>query len=557
MRVADYIVERIKKLNKHTFMFVGGGAMYLNDAVRKAEINCIFMHHEQALAMAAEAYARVTGKPSVCIVTTGPGGLNALNGVAGAYLDSIPMIVISGQVRVPMMKTENLRQLGDQELPIVDIVRPITKFAEVVKDPLEIEYILDKAIYIATHGRPGPVWIDIPLDVQAAKYIDRYEEWKNDSTGDLYYSYRKLEEKASYVPKDKRPDYDLLEKVFVDLRYTNKPVILVGSGVRTAQATDILKKFLKKIEAPVAMAVNAIDVLPTLHDQNIGTFGLLGHQSTNDIIQQASLLLVLGCRMHPRQTGYNFGEIGSKALKIMVDIDGEELKKSTFIPDVRVKMDVKDFLTRMTNKIDKQLTYGLWMLQAYKPIPLPENSVIVKAIEDLAIETATKDYIVVSANGVIPTFLSRYLVIKDNDRYIVNSGCGSMGYGLPAAIGAAIASNKMVICFEGDGSLQLNIQELQTMKALKLNIKLFVINNGGYASIRATQDAYFKGKYIGEGPESGVTFPRLHGLINSYGLYYIANDVHKAINHKGAVVCEIFTNEEPPYKANYDAKEKP
>jgi acetolactate synthase-1/2/3 large subunit len=534
MRVADYIAYRIKKLNKHTFMFVGGGSMYLNDAVGKAGIRYICMHHEQALAMAAEAYARVTGNPSVCIVTTGPGGINALNGVAGAWLDSIPMMVISGQVRIPMMKTEKIRQIGDQEVPIVDIVRPVTKFAEVVKDPLDIGYLFDKALYIATHGRPGPVWLDVPLDVQSAEYVDQGNVWVS--------------------PQEKSPYYDILTKVAIDLRFTNKPVILAGNGIRIAQATDIFQKFLRKVDAPVALAVNAVDVLPTLHDQNIGTFGLLGHQSTNDTIQQASLLLVLGCRMHPRQTGYNFGEIGKNALKIMVDIDEEELNKSTFIPNVKVKMDVKEFLTRITYRIKEPFTYGLWMLHAYKQKPIPRDSTIIKALETIVAETIDKDYIVVSANGVIPTLLSRYLILKKNDRYIVNSGCGSMGYGLPAAIGAALASDKMVICFEGDGSLQLNIQELQTLKALKLNIKLFVINNGGYASIKATQDAYFKGRYVGRGPESGITFPRLHGLINAYGLYYIANDVSKAINHKGSVICEIFTNEEVPYKADYSWK---
>jgi len=526
-------------------MFVGGGAMYLNDAIGKAGIDYICMHHEQALTMAAEAYARITGRPSVCIVTTGPGGINALNGVAGAWLDSIPMIVISGQVRLPMMRTGTLRQMGDQELPIVDIVKPITKMAEVVTKVEDVAYLLAKAENVSKTGRPGPVWLDIPMDIQGAEYPNQVH---------IIVSKEYYED-----PVDSN-----LENIVRRIDAAKRPVIIAGNGIRLSHAYTTFLRFLEKTKIPVALSFDAKDLLSTDHPQNLGIFGTIGQQKTNDIIQEADLLLILGCRMNVRQTGYNFGELGKNAVKIMVDIDRDELNKYIFIPDYTVCLDIGRFLYYMNTTVNHEN----WLLAAKPPTASSiwmwdtdsKRFSLKHVMQSLSIQIKDQQNVIVSTNGMASVYSARYLSIAEGDRYIVNSGLSSMGYGLPAAIGAALASQKRTICFEGDGSLQLNIQELQTLKYLNLPVKVFVVNNEGYSSIKRTQDNYFQGNYVGCTEKTGVSFPSLRRIAEAYQLPYVNlctytdcdRRIKEVLDQSGPVICEVQADpNEIPYKAVY------
>jgi len=521
MNVAEFIAQKCKELNEHTFLFVGGGNMYLADAIGRTN-NYICMHHEQALSMAAEAYARITNKPSVCVVTTGPGGINAMNGVAGAWLDSIPMIVISGQVRIPMMKTPGMRQLGDQELPITEIVKPITKMAEVLTDVNDIGRMWDRAVETATSGRPGPVWLDIPLDIQNAK----------------------LPEQTEHIPY--LNSYQFNRSYFDAILSSKRPLILAGNGIRLAGAVSKFRTLIEKMNIPVALSEHAIDLLPTSHYLNLGPFGMCGHQMTNKVVQKADVILILGCRMNVRLTGYEFKKFAKNAFKIMVDADETELNKSTFVPQLKVKADVGFIIDNLLKAYHGHLAD--WVGEVNEELKVTP---IIKNIVQISEAMAGEENVIVSSNGVIPTYLNRYIRLNEGDRYIANSGLGSMGYALPASIGAALASGKRTLCFEGDGSLQLNVQELQTVKDLNLNLKIFVVSNGGYASVKATQDNYFKGNYVGRGPESKLNFPNIRRLAEAYQIAYAPFPV--GFDDPAPVIYEIQANDtELPYKGTYE-----
>ena len=522
IKVSDYIVKYLAGEGvRHIFMLTGGGAMHLNDSIGRAkDIHYLCSHHEQASAIGAEGYARVSGEMSVVCVTSGPGGTNALTGVLGQWLDSVPVLYLSGQVRYDTTVPSTglpLRQLGDQEGNIVAIVKPVTKYAVMVTDPLTIRYHLQKAIFLAKSGRPGPVWLDIPLNVQAAQ-IDETCLESYDASEDAFVC-------------DKAHLDAQIESILTRIQQAERPVILGGAGIRLAHAYDAFRDVVERLNIPVLTAWNAIDLLPTDHPLYVGRPSTLGQRGANFVFQNADLILNIGCRMNVRQIGYTFDSVARQAFKISVDIDEYELKKQTFKPDLAVNADALCFLNAFREKMGSKSNFGnaswlTWCLQRNEryPVVLPEYREIKQSVNPYVFSDCLSDFldegeILVSSNGAACVIPIQALRLKKDQRHLVNSGCAAMGYGLPSAIGACFANHqKRVICFEGDGSIQLNIQEFQTLVHHRLPVKIIVFNNQGYLSIRTTQTNFFNGNFVGEGPESGVSFPDMGKIATAYGI---------------------------------------
>lgn len=518
MRVADYIFKFLAdRGTDHVFLVTGGGAMFLDDAIgREHRLKYICNLHEQACAMAAEGYARISGKPGVICVTTGPGGTNAITGVAGAWLDSIPMVIISGQIKrqtcIATYPHLALRQLGDQELNIVDVVRPITKYAKMVDDVESIRYELEKAWHLALSGRPGPVWLDIPLDIQAALMPEK--------------------ELAQFIPDSAIPEVkeDCVQQIADKLRNAERPAIICGIGVRHAQAVEKLKCFAEKHDIPILTSISGIDLVESSHPLFAGRPGILGERAANFIMQNCDLLLTIGTRMGIRIIGYAWENVAREACKIMVDIDDAELQKPTFRPDIEVHADAGDFLDKMLGMLDdgvksspKWLEYCRRLREKYPVVTAKhrsiENYVSSYVLPELVSKYSPDNAVIVTGNGTAYTSTFQAIPIKKNMRMFSNEACASMGYGLPASIGAALAdTSRQVICFTGDGSIQMNIQELQTVKNYRLPIKIFVYNNAGYLSIKNTQKAFFNGNFVGSEPGSGVILPDIEKVAAAYGL---------------------------------------
>jgi acetolactate synthase-1/2/3 large subunit len=515
MRVADYIAKTIADRGvKHVFMIVGGGAMFLNDAFGlEKRIKYVCNGHEQASAMAAEGYARITGKMSVVCVTSAPAGTNTLTGVLGQWVDSIPVLYISGQVRYATTVASTnlpLRQLGDQEINIVDIVRPITKYAFMVTDPSTIRYHLEKAMYLATHGRPAPVWLDIPLDVQSA-IVDET------------------------ILKPYKPYYDHqymafnhdVDTVIEKLVESERPVILAGAGIRLSGAAEEFYQLAEKIGVPVQVAWDAIDIFPSDHPLYAGRPCTVGQRGANFIFQNADLLLSIGCRLNVRQIGYTFPAVARAAYKISVDIDPAELKKPTLKIDLPINADAGEFIRTLNLRLkdlpkkDNWLSWCKERINRY-PLVLPEyyqsKSVNPYVFCDVLSKNLNENDIIVSSNGSACVIPIQTMQIKRGQRHIVNSGSAAMGYGLPSSIGACFATGKRVICLEGDGSIQMNIQELETVSYHHLPLKIFVFNNEAYLSMRFTQGMFFNGRLVGESANSGVGFPDFEKIALAYNI---------------------------------------
>lgn len=563
VRVADYIADWLTQKNiEHIFTITGGGAMHLNDAFGKhPKLKCIYNHHEQASAMAAESYARINRKIALVCVTSGPGGTNAVTGVLGGWLDSIPMLVISGQVRFNTTVRSTglkLRQLGDQEFDIIKVVAPMTKYAEMVIDPNEILYHLEKAYYLAINGRPGPCWLDIPLDVQGA-IIDTKRLRK----------YNPKEDKQELAPKvSKKTVLTVLEKI----QKAKRPVILVGSAVRSSGALDDFYKLIKKLKIPVVTAWNAHDAIWDDHPLYFGRPGTVGNRFGNFITQNADLVLIFGCRLNIRQISYNWKMFAREAYKIVVDIDKNELKKPTICPDMAVNADVADFIKAISDNSNHVKEKHEWINYCRK---IKDKFAImnVSSIDSKAkvnpyyfIDSLTKrlkeNDIIVTANGSACVVTFQAANIKKGQRLYTNSGCASMGYDLPAAMGAHVASGKKVYCIAGDGSMQMNIQELQTIVRNKMNITIFLFNNDGYHSIRQTQNAFFGKPLVGVNSPSGVSFPDAEKISLAYGLKYARIDnnasvctiLNKVLKMKGPVLCEVVLNPKQKFEPKLASK---
>jgi len=525
IKLSDYVVETLAGWGvRHVFLVTGGGAMHLNDSFGKAEgIRYICTHHEQAAAMAAEAYARVADSPGVVNVTAGPGGINALNGVFGAWTDSIPMLVLSGQAkRETCMATygrRDLRQLGDQEVDIISMVRGITKYAVLIEDANSIAYHLERAWFLASNGRPGPCWLDIPVDVQSA-LIDpaslRHYDPAEDAISGL------SESIAEQVT-------DVLDRI----SRAERPVILAGSGVRLAHALREFERVIRQLRIPVTTAWTH-DLIASDDQLFCGRPGTIGERSGNFTVQNSDLLLVLGSRLNIRQVSYNWKSFARAAFKIQVDIDAAELDKPTVRPDLPIHCDLKLFLGEMAAQVEQRspqttaANHESWLAwcrerRSLYPVVREEQKLDGPPINPYGFihrlfEGLRDDDVVVCGNATACIVPYQAADLKQGQRLISNSGSASMGYDLPAAIGAAAARDgKRVICLAGDGSIQMNIQELQTLVHYRLPVKIFVLENGGYLSIRSTQAAFF-GRFVGEGPASGASFPSMAGLAMEYGI---------------------------------------
>jgi acetolactate synthase-1/2/3 large subunit len=556
MRVSDYIIQFLRDEYKiDTFFTVsGGGCIFLIDSLGKTEnIKYIATHHEQAAAIAAEGYARINNKLGVCVVTSGPGGTNAITGTLCSWLDSIPVLFISGQVNKELTTNftrSNLRQLGDQEFNIVKTVENMTKLAVQVNDSKDIKYYLQKACKIATTGRPGPVWLDIPLNIQSADI----------NIDDL----KSFDEKID----NPQPFEFEIDNVIEKWNKSKKPLLIVGNGVRLSGAVLELKQLLSKTKIPVISAVNGNDIVNSDYPYYYGRFGTHAQICANKLLNECDFVLSIGSRLYVRQTGYNFSSFAKNAYRIYIDIDKEELNKPTLFPDQKIVSDAKKFINNLLNK-KINLTSQSWINECNK---LNENPKVLNRhrekkdfvsnyflIEKLS-QLLPYDHHIITSDGSANVVTMQVLNLKGNQRLITNTGCAPMGYGLPAAIGASINNN--IVCLEGDGSLHLNIHELQTMKHYNLPIKLILINNDGYLSIKTTQKSFFNSKFVASEKNSGVSFPKFKKIISAYELPYysiknnseIESVLSKFLKQTGPCVCEVFTDPEEYHEPKVVAK---
>ena len=570
IKLSDYVVSFLKrKGTKYIFMITGGGAMHLNDSVGKEkDIQYICNHHEQASAIAAESYARMTNEIGVCQVTTGPGGTNTFTGLIGSWLDSIPMIVISGQVKTTtsLYTSPGTRQIGIQEVNIINMVRPVTKYAVAVLNPKEIRYHLEKAWFLAKNGRPGPVWIDIPLDVQSAlideSQLKGFNPEEDEAQKKIQCSQSEISEVLQLIKKAKRP------------------VIVAGFGLRLGNALDEFYSFIDKVQIPVVTSLSAHDLMWETHPLYAGRFGIYGNRAGNFAVQNSDLLIVLGCRMNLWEIGHEYSLFAREAIKVMVDIDETELQKPTFIPQVKIHSDIKIFLSKILKKLNVSVasSFVLWIKkckdwQKKYPVILPEYSNEKKFVNcyyfmgELSKELK-KDDIVITGNGTAFTATCQSLQLKKGQRLGINIGCASMGYDLPAAIGAYFAmKKKRIVLITGDGSIQMNIQEFQTIVHHKIPVKIFLLNNNGYLAIRITQKNFFN-KLCGTDNSSGLSFPDMQKISKAYGISTVrlktqkslSSDIKKVLNSKGPYLCEIIMppNQEliPKLKTKVDANGK-
>lgn len=578
-RLADYVADFLAARGvTDVFSVVGGGAMHLNDALgHHPALHVTYQHHEQACAMAAEAYARLDNRMAVLCVTTGPGGLNALTGVAGAWLDSIPMFVLSGQVRYDttaryaMRFTDGLplRAVGDQEYDIVRSVAPMTKYAVMIEDPATIRYHLERAWHLAITGRPGPVWLDIPVNFQGCQ-VDP----------DRLPGYDPAEDDALLPPTISD---ETIRTVLEAVRKARRPVLYAGGGIRLSGGYPAFRRLVPRLGVPVVTYWNSIDLIEDDDPLYVGRGGNMGDRAGNFAVQNADLVLAIGTRISIRQTGYDFASWARAARVIMVDIDRAELRKPTLHVDLPVWADARIFLEKLGAALDNH-TGSLfnskeWLAacrdwkQRY-PVTLPRHwagspqGANVYAFVRYLSDSLPPDSLTAVSNGACCVVGHQAYRIRQGTRFIINSAIASMGYGLPAAIGLCIASGRRpTVCLEGDGSLMMNLQELQTVLTNRLPIKLFVINNRGYHSIRLTQRNLFRDRAkVGIGPESGdLSFPDYGKLAAAFGYpYFSASDnagmkqaVDAALAAEGPVFCEIFTDTDQVWEPKSSARRLP
>ena len=558
--VADFLASRGIT---DCFTVVGGGAMHLNDAFgHHPAIHCTYNHHEQACAIAAEAYARLDNRMAAVCVTTGPGGTNAITGVVGAWLDSIPMFVVSGQVRYDTTAryaqrfTDGLplRAVGDQEFDITKAVGCMCKYAAMLEAPADIRYMLEKAWHLAVTGRPGPVWVDIPVNFQGS-YIET----------DGLRGYDPAEDEGEFPPV---LNERIVDEVLQKLEGAKRPVIYAGGGIRISGGFQAFRTAVERLGVPVVTYWNSVDLIEDNHPLYCGRGGSMGDRAGNFAVQNADLVLAVGTRLSIRQVGYHWTTWAREAEVIMVDIDRAELKKPTLHVDVPVWADAKDFLEAVVRKLEEReapLSPQEWWRQQCRdwkkkyPSVLPRHweengkTANVFAFIRYLSEVLPEESLTAVSNGACCVVGHQNWCIKKGTRFIINNAIASMGYGLPAAIGLCISGNRQdTVCLEGDGSIMMNLQELQTIVANKLPIKVFLINNQGYHSIRLTQSNLFsEHTKVGIGPESGdLSFPEFSRIAEAFGFpYFCAHSnermmeaVHRTLAQPGYAFCEIFTD---------------
>lgn len=597
IRLADYVSQFLVDNGiTHGFTVTGGGAMHLNDALGHQEgLTMVYNHHEQACAIAAESYARINNKIAVVCVTTGPGGTNAITGVVGGWLDSIPMLIISGQVRYDTTARStglNLRAVGDQEFDITKAVASMTKYCEMIEDPLRIAYVLEKSLYLAKTGRPGPCWIDIPLDYQGCA-VDTDELLHFDSE-----EYER--ENASQLPPHVTDE--MADAILERIAASRRPVLYAGNGIRISGGFKAFDELKDRLGIPVVTCWDSIDAIYDEHSLYIGRGGIMGDRAGNFAVQNSDLVLAIGNRLSIRQVGYSRDTWAREAYIIVNDIDADEIKKPTIRVDMPVWADARELLEKLLERLDK-LGCGAggkvfwnnpeWLTRCHDwkknyPVVLrrhyddTNHTNVYAFIKELS-SRLEEGQVTVVGNGSACVVGSHAYVIKKGQRFIINSAIASMGYDLPAAIGACVAyfgnsalhgrntadldeeraasrdtaNVKDIICISGDGSIQMNIQELQTIIHHRMPIKIFMINNEGYHSIRQTQTNLFDANYVGIGPQSGdLSFPDMSKIAGAYGYPYWSCDsnedldrvLDEALAADGPAFIEIFVSKEQVFE---------
>lgn len=546
-KISDIIFDFLKKQGiKDAFAVSGGGAIHLIDSMGKSNLNYYCFHHEQSLAMAAEGYYRQSNIPPVCIVTTGPGGTNTITGLMGSWLDNIPTIFISGQVQISQLsENTGCRQIGDQEFDIVNMVKNITKYSITIKNPIEVIFHLEKAIFMSKNGRPGPVWIDIPLDIQ---------------------SYQIEESKLIHFipPKDNiLIDANDILKLKNYLNNSKRPLIIIGSGIRASNSYSIFNQFVKENNIPVVTGPHSgVDAIDNTYEYYAGRIGVFGQLTSNEIVQNADLIISIGSRLGVKMTGYDTFQFAPNAKKILIDIDEHEMDKHKFNIDLKIKCDINNFLTSIINE-NLNLNIDDWLIyikekRSEQKYFYPKHQNIKNYASFYYFINKSKLYFgdtpIITSNGTAHVVTLQNYNLNKNQRMFTNVGCASMGTGLPLSIGACISNNKKnVICIEGDGSIMMNLQEIQTVKYYNLPIKIIIINNQGYLSIKLTQESFLNGNEVASGPTNGVSFPEFEKIANAFDLKYysiknnsqIDDVLHDIMSLNGPCIIEIFTH---PYE---------
>lgn len=562
MRVADYIAEHLENIGvKHVFLLAGGGMMHLLDAVsRRKELTYICNHHEQASGIAADANARVTGSLGVCYATSGPGGTNTLTAVVGAYQDSSPVLFVTGQSKVSQTiegsKIEGLRQFGTFEADIIQNVKSVTKYAAFVKKAEDVRYHLEKAIYMATNGRPGSVFLDVPIDIQGAPIDPKSLRGFDPS---------ELDQKK--ISKFQTVNDTIIDQISLGLKNAKKPLLLIGYGVRVAGADKVLLDFLNRLSIPVVSTCFGKDVISYDHPLFVGHPGMKGDRAGNLAIQNADYIISIGSSLHVTTTGYELDQFAPKAYKIMIDPDEAVLEREQVGFQEKVIGDVREFLLSLSERFSIQKSIPLferWKnhcqyikkeLSVYnEPHKADHDQINIYNFMEILDRHCQENDVIVTDAGSAFYVVGQAFRVKKGQRIINSGSLGAMGFALPAATGAAIAAKGgRVICVTGDGSLQTNIHELAVFRRYNLNIKLFVVNNDGYVCIRNTQTNFFKGHFAGTNHESGVFIPKTEKIAHAYELPYLSEThysqlevlVEKTMSTEGPVICEVFT---PPFQ---------
>ncbi len=597
IKVSNYIAQLLVEHGiSHVFTVTGGGAMHLNDGLGHQEgLTCVYNHHEQACAIAAESYARIYNKIAAVCVTTGPGGTNAITGVVGGYLDSIPMFILSGQVRYDTTARStglNLRAMGDQEFDITKAVSSMTKYCEMVIDTKKIRYCVEKALYIAQSGRPGPCWLDIPVDIQGS-YIDTEEQTAFDPE-----EYQR--ENRTILPS--LTEEKTVQAVLAKIKEAKRPIFYAGNGIRIAGAHAVFRRVTEKLNIPVVTAWDSIDAIEDAHPLYVGRGGIMGDRAGNFAVQNSDCILAVGNRLSIRQVGYHVKTWAREAFVIMVDADAEEMKKPVLHCEMPIHADAKEFLEKLEKELEKKLegketrwfqqekwlticqnwkqNYPVVQQKHYQPQPCANVYAFIKELSSRLLE----NQVTVVGNGSACVVGSHGYIIKKGQRFIINSAIASMGYDLPAAIGACVAlygnrvlkrarptidscgnpiktekdieerkekSDLDLILVTGDGSIQMNLQELQTIIHHRMPIKIFLINNNGYHSIRQTQSNFFGEPLVGIGYDSGdLSFPEMEKLAGAYGYPYrriekneqLGERIEETLAMEGPVICEVMVS---------------
>ena len=563
VKISDYIIDFVNKLGvDKIFCVTGGGAMHLNNSLGSNEnVEGVFMLHEQGASIAAEAYARINEGYGCCLVTSGPGATNALTGLVGAYIDSIPVIFISGQAkRADLVGDQGIRQFGIQEVDIISMVKSYTKYAVELQNPEDIRYVLEKASAVAVNGRPGPVWISVPLDIQATQVEpDTLTGFDTDE--------------LDHYPSENSQ----ISEVINSINSAKRPVLYLGHGIRLGHAVDQMRQIYNKLNIPVLTSWNGVDLIESDNPNYFGRPGAVGHRSANMIMQSADLVITIGTRLNLLSTGYNFDSFLARAKHIMIDIDENEMNKKSVHPDVKIVCDAGDFICKLLarineikvcDEIDKWISHCKKLKEKY-PVQIPEQDVsdrfvstyhLVKTISDQMNENDIYQF---TSSGTSVDIAMKVFDIKWGQRAFLTKGLASMGYDVPASVGSCIASGgRRTVCVTGDGSIAMNIQELEVIKRLNLPVKLFVVCNSGYSMIYQSQMANFKGKLTGCTEENGLSLPNMRSIAEAFGLkafeitdeHNLDEDVKRSLEYDGSTLTVVnadITQKVLPKQTNY------